>query len=126
MKRVKIAVAFLILIPVLIFSLHIYLRRVTQDMSATLAQAQTLMDEGKNKEAAKQVAAFTAKWDHSKGVLATFIKHSELDTVNLSSARLMPYITHEETGDFDAESDSLQVQLHHLWEIEKFSIDNIL
>ena len=126
MKRVKIAIAFLVLIPVLIFSMHIYLRRVTRDMSDTLAQAQTLMDEGKNKEAAKQVAALNAKWDHNKNFLATFIKHSELDTINLSSARLIPFINNDETGDFDAESESLQIQIHHLWEIEQFSIGNIL
>lgn len=126
MKRVKIAIAFLVLIPVLIFSVHIYLRRVTQDMSGTLAQAQTLMDEGKNKEAAKQVAAFNTKWGHNKNFLATFIKHSELDTVNLSSAKLIPFINNDDTGDFDAESESLQIQIHHLWEIEQFSIGNIL
>jgi hypothetical protein len=116
----------LIIIPGIIFASHIYLKDVTVSMSRTIGSAKTFMQEGKKKEAAQQVAAFESSWNSNKMIIATFIRHSELDTVNLSAARLQPYLDNDDTGDFCAESESLQVQLKHIWETEKFSLDNVL
>lgn len=126
MKRLKMAIALLILIPALIFMCHIYLKNVTDSMGEVLYYAEQDLQQGKNKEAANQLAAFNNKWEHNKGILATFIKHSELDTVNLAVAKLKPYLNDGDKGEFCAESEALRVQLHHIWESEKFSIDNVL
>lgn len=125
MKRVKIAVAILILLPLLIFCVHLYLKQATEKMSDALVEAQTALLEGDKENAALQVAAFQKSWNSNKMVLGTFIRHAELDIINLSSVKLMPYLTNDENAEFFAEAESLKTQLKHLWESEKFNIDNI-
>lgn len=126
MKRVKLAIAILIIIPVLVFSSHYYLKHATTSMSQILCKSETLAQQGKKKEAAKQVASFQSEWDKNKAIMSIFIRHDELDTVNLSTAKLKPYLDDDSTSDFCAESETLKFQLHHIWETEKFSIDNVL
>lgn len=126
MKRLKVAVAILLLIPILLIFMQHYLRRTTDSMRDLVIQADQSVEAGRAEDAGRQVTAFCKKWEKSRMVLALFVKHSELDVVNLSAARLPAYLSHGEDGDFDAEAESLSVQLHHLWESERFSLDNIL
>lgn len=126
MKRLKVAIVLMIFIPALIFTCHFYLKHTTGEMSEELVHTQSLLQNGKKEEAAKQLAAFHNQWEKNKSIMSMFIRHSELDTVNLSAAKLKPYLEEDETGDFLAESNSLIYQLHHLWETEKFSLDNVL
>jgi hypothetical protein len=126
MKKLKLAISILILIPILIFSSHYYLRHATTSMSQILSKSETLVEQGKKKEAAKQVASFQSEWNKNKAIMSVFIRHDELDTVNLSAAKLEPYLDDNSTSDFCAESETLKFQLHHIWETEKFSIDNVL
>jgi len=126
MKKIKPTIIILIIIPIIIFSSHSYLKNVTSAMSETLNSAQMLAQSGDINGAVKMVDKFNNQWDKYKGVIATFIKHNELDIVNLSAAKLKPLIKNDSKGDFLAECESLKVQLHHIWETEKFSVDNIL
>jgi uncharacterized protein YpmB len=126
MKKIKPTIIILIIIPIIIFSSHSYLKNVTSAMSETLNSAQMLAQSGDINGAVKMVDKFNNQWDKYKGVIATFIKHNELDIVNLSAAKLKPLIKNDNKGDFLAECESLKVQLHHIWETEKFSVDNIL
>lgn len=125
MKRVKPAIIMLLLIPAVIFISHFYLKNVTGKMSDILGRAQQLAQNGDNDGAAELVSEFNGEWDKNKAIIATFVKHNELDTVNLSAAKLQPYIKNDNTGDFCAECETLKVQLKHIWESEKFSLDNI-
>jgi len=126
MKRVKLAIAILIIIPALIFATHIYIKNITTSMSAKLDSAETLAERGNKTQAEKQLTDFDNAWNANKGLMATFIRHSELDTVNLSAAKLGPYLEGNNVDEFCAESESLRYQLRHIWETEKFSIDNVL
>ena len=126
MKRLKVAVAILLLIPVFLIFMQCYLRRTTDSMRTLVTRAAQCVDAGRPETAAQAVSAFRKKWEADRIVMGIFIKHSELDVVNLSAARLSAYLSHADEGEFDAEADSLAVQLHHLWESERFSLDNIL
>lgn len=95
-------------------------------MDKHIGNAEKLLAQGNKEQAAKQVAAFTSSWEKNKPIMGTFIRHSELDVVNLSSAKLKPYMNGGDTAEFYAECESLKIQLHHIWETEKFSLDNVL
>lgn len=126
MKRLKVAVAILLVIPLFLIGLQIYLHRTTDHMSHMVAQATELTDAGEKEKAAQQVTAFQHKWIRDRGILAMFIKHSELDVVNLSAARLPGYLHSDDIGEFDAETAALRTQLEHLWKSEQFNLENIL
>lgn len=125
MKKLYLALILLIIIPVLILATHLYLKSVTGEMCSQLTAAQRYAREGDKKEAAKEVAAFTKSWQKNGRVMATFIRHSELDPVNISSARLKPLLDEDEDGDFLAESAGMVTQLHHIWESDRFTLDNV-
>ena len=125
-KRLWIAAVILIIVPTLIFITHIYLHNATDSMNKIISSAQSAADAGDKKEAANQIAAFEKSWDSDKRIIGCFVRHSELDTVNQSTAKLMPYLEDENITDFTAECDNLKMQLHHIMETEKFSFDNLL
>lgn len=125
MKKLYLALTLLIIIPVLILASHLYLKSTTDEMCSQLIAAQRYVRQGDKKEAAKEVAAFTKSWQKNGRVMATFIRHSELDPVNISSARLKPLLDEDEEGDFLAECAGMAIQLHHIWESDRFDLDNI-
>lgn len=94
-------------------------------MNKIISSAQSEAAAGDKKEAANQVAAFEKSWDNNKRIMGCFIRHSELDTVNQSAAKLMPYLDDDNLTNFTAECKTLQMQLHHIMETEKFSFDNL-
>lgn len=125
MKRVWIAVVILLLIPTIVFVTHRYLHSATGTMSEIIGTAQSKAEEGNKKEAAKQIAAFEKSWDNNQRIMGCFIRHSELDTVNQSTAKLMPLLQDDNLTSFSAECETLKMQLHHIVETENFSFDNL-
>jgi hypothetical protein len=125
LNKLRIAIILLLIIPALIAGTHLYLRAATDEMCSELTSAQKYALADDKKEAARQVAAFTKSWQNSSQIMATFIRHSELDPVNISAARLKPLLSEEENGDFLAESAATVAQLRHIWESDRFTPDNI-
>lgn len=126
MKRVKLAVAILLSIPVLIALTHLYLSRVTAQMNSYLRESYTLAEKGDNEQAKEKLEIFQTIWKKNDRIIATFIRHSELDTANLAAAKLLPLLENNEKGEFIAESQALELQFRHIWESEKFTFDNVL
>jgi hypothetical protein len=125
MKKLGVAAALLILIPALIFATHMYLKNATGRMQGTLAAAQSSAERDDIRSARGSVADFISQWHAQRHIMAMFIRHSELDTVNLSAARLNALLSLDEPEEFMAESASVSEQLEHIWETEKFSLDNV-
>lgn len=126
MKHAKTAIVILLVIPLFLIGVQIWLHHTTDSMGTLVARAEELSRAGETDRASRQVAAFQHSWDRKKGILAVFIKHSELDVVNLSAAKLPAYLGSDDPAEFEAEAAALKIQLHHLWESEQFSLDNIL
>jgi hypothetical protein len=125
-KRLKYAIGLLIIIPLLIVCALLYLKQTTTDMREAITQAQSYAQIGDREAAQEKVGEFIRLWDKNKDVMATFIKHHELDVVNLSYVKLLPYLESGNMGDFNSECDMLKTQLDHIFDTEKFNIDNVL
>ncbi len=125
MKKLKVAIATLIIILLLIGATHIYLRNVTQSMVNQLSVAEQSERAGNTQLAKKDLEAFSKEWDVNKHLLATFIRHSELDLANQSIAKLTPLTDTDDVSGFYAECDTLKMQINHLVDVERFSFDNI-
>ena len=126
MKKVKLAVAILICILALVIASQLYTKHVTNSMIDELTSAYTYANQNKKGDARQAIARLDGQWEGAKTVFATFVRHAELDSANLSIAKLRPLLENDEKGDFDAECKTLEFQLHHIWETERFSLDNIL
>lgn len=126
MKKWKIAVAILIIMPILIGISHIYLNRVTDEMVDKINEAEVSAKAGNIALSGKQLAEFSVDWNKNKRIFATFIRHAELDIANQSAAKLMPYLDNDDRCNFYGECETLKMQIHHIAETEQFSVDNIL
>lgn len=126
MKKIYIAVAIFLFIPLLIAASRIYLGKTISGLSAMLGTAQSLEKQGQTQKAEQEVRRFTQNWEKHKKVLETFVKHAELDPVTQELAKLEPYLSADEKAEFAAEADTISAQLEHIRDTEKFSYQNIL
>lgn len=127
MSKLKIvAILLLLMIGVLIAS-QIYLSQSTRTLAESVDRVQVSYQKtGNSPETKKRMRQFFALWQKNSRILPTMIKHSEIDIVNASVAKLPAYLQDNQPTDFDAECDMLKMQLSHLWYIEKVNWENIL
>jgi hypothetical protein len=124
-KKLKIAVAILIILPVSIIVSHLYLNASSERMVTLLTE----IEKSARTDTAssdRQLDAFMTEWNRNKTIYATFIRHAELDFANQSAAKLKAYLNGNEKSNFFAECDTLKMQIRHIAETEQFSLDNIL
>lgn len=125
MKKLKIAVVILILLPTAIITSHFYLNASSEQMVTMLTGVEK---SARSNTAAsqKQLDAFMAVWNRNKVIYSTFIRHAEIDFANQSASKLKAYLNGEEKSNFFAECDTLKMQIRHITETEQFSLGNIL
>lgn len=112
-------------ILLLIFSSHLFLNSTTQRMSDIINSAEKSAVSGNIDAASNQIDAFESEWAFNKHVYAAFIRHAEIDLANQSAAKLRTYLKDENKTDFIAECETLRMQIKHIAESERFSLDNI-
>ncbi|MFO7160311.1 MAG: DUF4363 family protein [[Clostridium] cellulosi] len=124
-KNLKTAIIILAAILLLICSSHIYLNSSAQRIADIINSAEKSAIEGNIDAAFKQIDAFESEWAFNKHVYATFIRHAEIDLANQSAAKLRAYLKDEDRTDFIAECETLRMQIKHIAESDRFSLDNI-
>lgn len=126
MKKLKAAIAVLIIVPLLIIADNIYLNRLSVKMTSIIDQAEQYERDSDTVKAKQTLQVFSEKWENHKHLLATFIRHSELDIANQSESKLKSLADSDDKSEFYAECDTLKMQINHIAETEKFCLDNIL
>lgn len=126
MKKLKAAIAVLIIISLLIIADNIYLNRLSVKMTSIIDKAEQYERASDTAKVKQTLQVFSEKWENQKHLLATFIRHSELDISNQSEAKLKSLADSDDKSQFYAECDTLKMQINHIAETEKFCLDNIL
>jgi peptide subunit release factor 1 (eRF1) len=125
LKRLYVAIAILIILPSLIIANQFYLKGTTDNMTEIINKAEDNAKQYKNVDAKNDVKKFGQTWEANNKIIATFVRHSELDNINQSNARLMPFLENNDLTSFSAECEVIKAQLHHIMHTEEFSLDNI-
>ncbi len=125
MKKWVAALCILAGITIGIGCCHIYLHRVTDSLAQTVAAAARDEHAGKTQQAKQELDAFNRDWDKNREIISTFIRHSELDLVNQSMEKLEPLSGGEDKAQFYAECETLEMQLKHLYDVERFTLGNV-
>lgn len=127
MNKLKIVVIFLVVMLGVLIANQIYLAKSTHSMAESVGRIQTsYRQSGNSPETQKRMRQFFSLWQKNSLILPTMIKHSEIDIVNASVAKMPAYLQDDQSADFDAECNMLKMQLIHLWNIEKVNWENIL
>lgn len=125
MKRLYVAIAILIILPSIIIANQFYLKGMTTSMTEIINKAENNAKHNENKDAKSDIEKFGQMWESNNKIISTFARHSELDKINESNARLLPYLENNDLTSFSAECEVIKAQLHHIMHGEEFSIDNI-
>jgi hypothetical protein len=125
-KKLKIAVAALVILPILIGISHVYLNHESDKMADMINSAEDSAKAGDVALSNRQLDEFAAEWDKNKRIFATFIRHAEIDIANQSAAKIKPYLDNDDKCNFYGECEALKMQIRHIAETETFCIENIL
>lgn len=126
MKKIKVAIATLIIIPLLILTGQIYLHRTALSMVSILDEVEKYERVSDTDKAKHVLDNFQTKWGFHKQIVATFVRHAEIDFANQSAAKLKPLIDCDDKAQFYAECETLKMQINHIEDTEKLTFDNIL
>lgn len=125
MKKLKIAVAALIIMPALIVSEQMYLNNASQELVDKINAVESSAKAGDIAETTRRLDDFLSVWYKKKRIFATFIRHAEIDIANQSASKLKPYLANEDKSNFFGECETIKMQIKHIAETEKFSAVNI-
>lgn len=125
MKKLVGSIAILIAIPIVIIAAHIYLGRVSVQMADEIYEAEQSARAGDVVQSGKYLKEFSGDWNVHKRVFATFIRHAEIDLANQSAAKLVAYLGDKDKSNFYGECDTLRMQILHIADTERFTLDNI-
>lgn len=127
MKRAWIAGCVLVLLLAAALWSGLYLGRFTEGLTASLAQAQGMVEKGNWEDAARVTENAARRFQDRTFYLHITLRHSEIDAVETSFREVEQLLAHQELpGEYAAANARLMTRLELLSESEHFSLQNIL
>ena len=103
-----------------------YLVRFVEPLNTSLSQADASAKAGDWKTASAQTQQVRQTWDNKAVYLHVFLRHSDIDQINLLFGEVTEYAASQEYPEYSAATARLRLHLGLLHEMEQFSWKNIL
>lgn len=126
MKRLWIAVALLAALFVSTLFSSQYLKSLATDLTGTLEQAETMAEQGDWSGAGRLTQEAQARWKNHDMYLYTMLRHSDTDLVETGFREVQEFIDCQEGGEYSAANARLIAQIELLYEMEQFTLKNLL
>jgi peptidoglycan hydrolase CwlO-like protein len=125
MKKLILAVVILLVIIFSgILSLNLY-SKTSRQLSKMVDSTYDFVNSGNWDGATKEVENIEKAWDKIEGVWAVLIDHFEIDNIEMSLKKSKRYIETKDLPLSLAELENLKFMVEHIYEKEKFSLENI-
>ncbi|ADG81304.1 hypothetical protein Tfer_2819 [Thermincola ferriacetica] len=118
-------VVFAILVGFSTFTYN-YINNTTDDLMAHIQVMEKHLRARNWQQAEQGFSKLKSSWDRTSSNWAVFIDHQELDSINMSMARLKNYMDTREKPELLAELGELKLLLKHIPEKEALNLKNIL
>ena len=119
--------ATILLALFLILCLHVrYLREFVEPLHTQLAMAAQLAQGNEWQAAEVATCAVYDAWDERRTYLHITLRHTDLDSIYLSLEEVFAYLRKREIGEYMAANQMLITKLTLLYEMEAFSLRNVL
>lgn len=126
MKRLWIAVAILcVVFAATLYSSH-YLNGFANEMADLLVLAEQRAEDGDWEQADRLTGEALDIWDAHDLYLYTTLRHADTDQVHTGFREVQEFINCQEGGEYSAANAKLIAQIELLWEMEQFSLKNLL
>jgi len=100
--------------------------RITEELGATLAQAEALAESGDWAQAEALTRRALGRWEDSSGYLYIVLRHSDTDEVNTGFREVLEFINCQEGGEYSAANAELIARIELLADMEQFNLKNLL
>lgn len=125
MKRVIICAALLAFAIAVAAYSEYRVERVDDEVAAHIeALGPALLSEDRDALAARSTE-FAAFWDAEEDVLIHFVRHSNIDMITASVARLPSLAAYGALAEYSAELANIRRQMEHIRDSEEISLKNI-
>lgn len=122
-------ILIIILILALILGVGYWtLHKVSENTEILLSQSSKLQESINNDQwdlSLERFKTLTSSWNEMISLWSVLLHHSEIDSINLTLARIEQYIKTRKTGLVLGEISSLKVLIKHVPEKEKLTLENI-
>lgn len=126
MKRLWIALALLCAVFVSTLLSSHYLKSFAIDLTGMLEQAEVMAEQGDWTGADRMTQKALDGWKHHNTYLYTMLRHADTDLVETSFREVQEFINCQEGGEYSAANARLIAQIELLYEMEQFTLINLL
>lgn len=125
MKHLWISVAILaVLFSATLFH-TLYLRSVTDNLSALLEQAETSAYAGAWEQAEGEERQALEHWEKQDRYLHVFLRHADIDQIYTLFQEMDQFVRCRDLAEYAATSARLRTQLKLLYDMEALSLQNV-
>lgn len=103
-----------------------YIQTTTQSLEIQLETVEQSVSTKQWKVAQTELNTAEQGWDKSKTWLTILLDHQEIDCIDMSIKRLEKYIMAQESSLSLGEVAALKLLVDHIYDTEKFTLQNIL
>ncbi len=126
MKRLWLAVGILCAVFAATLCSSFYLKGFTTDMTGLLTQAEAAAEAGDWARAEQLTEHSLDIWEKHDMYLYTFLRHADTDQVHTGFREVKEFLNCQEGGEYSAANARLIAQIELLYEMEQFSLKNLL
>lgn len=126
MKRLWIAAALLAAVFTATLINSHYLGSLSSELSDLLTLAEQRAEDGDWEQADRLTKEALEIWNGHDLYLYTTLRHSDTDLVFTGFREVQEFINCQEGGEYSAANAKLIAQIELLWEMEQFSLKNLL
>lgn len=126
MKRLWFAVILLAIVFTATLFNSYYLKNFTTDLMDRLTQAEVRAEQGDWSETKALTDEALQTWQDKEQYLDTLIRQSDTDLIYIGFREVNELIACKESGEYSAANARLIAQLKLLYEMEQFTVRNVL
>lgn len=99
---------------------------VTDTLNESIVLARDILyNGGDHQQLLQEIEKLSAYWDREHNYLIHFVRHTQIDEITKSVARLIPLAVGEDYPELDAELNSIAWQIEHVNKSEKLLFSNL-
>lgn len=126
MRVVIVTILILVIFIVGAFMLNKYIGTSCEKLLSSVEELHTLVENNKWSEAKEELTSLRKEWDNTKKRWQLFLEHYEMDTIDITIAKLGQYVDIEERALSLGEVAEFQLLISHIKDKEQIKLENIL
>ncbi|MBP0979614.1 MAG: DUF4363 family protein [Oscillospiraceae bacterium] len=125
MRRFVISIIILSLIIISAFSLPIYFKKTTLELTQKIDEININIKNNNKQEAISKTYEFSKFWHDKKNIITVFVNNDEIDHITYSISRLVPLLKYNNISEFSSNLSYIKILIISIYIDDIPSLSNI-